>query len=64
MRKAVASYFRGADRCGLEILKSGFHDDAEVKYGSNDGHYAEYCQNAVDEHLAMNYTPHTVINKY
>ena len=56
VRKAVATYSRGADRCDLEILKSAFHDDAEVKYGSYDGHYAEFCQNVVDGHLAMNYT--------
>ena len=64
VRKAVAAYSRGADRCDLEILKSAFHDDAEVKYGSYDGHYAEFCQNVVEGHLAMNYTSHTVINQY
>ncbi len=64
VRKAVAAYSRGADRCDLEILKSAFHDDAEVKYGSYDGHYAEFCQNVVDGHLAMNYTSHTVLNQY
>ena len=61
VRKAVAAYSRGADRCDLEILKSAFHDNAEVKYGSYHGHHAEFCQNVVDGHLAMNYTSHTVL---
>ena len=31
VRKAVAAYSRGADRGDIEILKSAFHDHAEVK---------------------------------
>ena len=64
VRKAAAAYSRGADRCDLDTLKSLFHDDAEVKYGSYDRHYAEFCQNVIDGHLAMNYTSHKVLNHY
>ena len=64
VRKAVTCYSRGADRCDVELLKSAFHDDAEVKYGSYDGHYAEFCDNVVAGHMAMNYTTHTVMNEY
>ncbi|MBA59390.1 MAG: hypothetical protein CMQ40_09500 [Gammaproteobacteria bacterium] len=64
VRKAVTAYSRGADRCDVEILKSAFHPDAEVKYGSYDGPYEPFCQNVVDGHLTMNYTSHTVINQY
>ena len=55
--ESCGCYSRGADS-DLEILKSAFHDDAEVKYGSYDGHYAKFCQNVVDGHLAMNYLAH------
>ncbi|MBT7335743.1 MAG: nuclear transport factor 2 family protein [Gammaproteobacteria bacterium] len=64
IRKAVTCYSRGADRCDIDILKSAFHLDAEVKYGSYDGHYAQFCENVVAGHLAMNYTTHTVVNHY
>ena len=64
VRKAVTCYSRGADRCDIDILKSAFHDDAEVKYGSYDGHHAEFCENVVAGHLAMNYTTHTVVNQH
>jgi len=64
IRKAVTCYSRGADRCDIELLKSAFHDDAEVRYGSYDGHYAEFCENVVAGHFAMNYTTHTVLNEY
>ncbi|MGI9327513.1 MAG: nuclear transport factor 2 family protein [Pseudomonadales bacterium] len=64
VRKAVACYSRGADRCDIGILKSAFHPDAEVKYGSYDGPYEEFCNNVVAGHLAMNYTTHTIINQY
>lgn len=64
VRKAVTCYSRGADRCDIDILKSAFHDDAEVKYGSYDGPYEVFCQNVVDGHHAMNYTTHTVVNEY
>lgn len=64
VRKAVTSYSRGADRCDIDILKSAFHPDAEVKYGSYDGHYAAFCENVIAGHLAMNYTTHTVANEY
>ncbi len=64
VRKAVTCYSRGADRCDVELLKSAFHDDAEVRYGSYDGHYAEFCENVVAGHFAMNYTTHTVLNEY
>ena len=52
VRKAAAAYSRGADRCDLDTLKSLFHDDAEVKYGSYDGHRAMKCAS------------HTVLNQY
>lgn len=39
VRKAATCYSRGVDRSDLELLKSAFHNDAEVKYGSYDGHY-------------------------
>ncbi len=64
IRKAVTCYSRGADRCDLDILKSAFHPDAEVRYGSYDGHYAEFCENVVAGHRAMNYTTHTVVNEH
>ena len=64
IRKAVTCYSRGADRCDIALLKSAFHDDAEVRYGSYDGHYAEFCENVVAGHIAMNYTTHTVLNEY
>tara|TARA_B100001013_G_C24565799_1_gene424461 strand:+ start:203 stop:769 length:567 start_codon:yes stop_codon:yes gene_type:complete len=64
VRKAVTCYSRGADRCDIDILKSAFHHDAEVKYGSYDGPYEAFCQNVVDGHHTMNYTTHTVMNEY
>ena len=30
VRKAATCYSRGVDRSDLELLKSAFHDDAEV----------------------------------
>lgn len=64
IRKAVTCYSRGADRCDIDILKSAFHSDAQVAYGSYDGHYAEFCENVVAGHRAMNYTTHTVVNEH
>ena len=64
VRKVVTCYSRGADRCDIDILKSAFHDDAGVRYGSYDGHYAVFCENVVAGHVAMNYTTHTVVNEY
>lgn len=64
VRKALVSYSRGADRCDIDILKSAFHHDAEVRYGSYDGHYEAFCNNVIAGHLAMNYTTHTVVNQY
>lgn len=64
VRKAVTCYSRGADRCDVDLLKSAFHSDAEVRYGSYDGHYAEFCENVVSGHSAMNYTTHTILNEY
>ncbi len=64
VRKAVTCYSRGADRCDIDILKSAFHHDAEVKYGSYDGPYEVFCNNVVTGHTAMNYTTHTVVNEY
>ena len=64
VRKAVTCYSRGADRCDLDLLLSAFHEDAEVRYGSYDGHYEAFCRNVVAGHLAMNYTTHTVVNEY
>ena len=64
VRKAVTCYSRGADRCDPGIMKSAFHQDAEVKYGSFDGHYEEFCEDIVAGNLTMNYTTHTVVNEY
>lgn len=64
VRKAVSCYSRGADRCDVEIMKSAFHGDAEVRYGSFDGHYAEFCETIVEGNLALNDTTHTVVNQY
>ena len=64
VRKAVTCYSRGADRCDIDILKSAFHADAQVMYGSFDGHHAEFCENVVAGHMAMNYTTHTIANEY
>ena len=41
VRKVATCYSRGVDRTDLDLLNSAFHDDAEVRYGSYDGHYAE-----------------------
>ena len=49
----AAAHSIGGDRCDLEIIRSAFHDDSEVKYESYDGHYAEFCQNVVDGCIAM-----------
>ena len=48
VRKAATCYSRGVDRSDLELLKSAFHNDAEVRYGSYDGHYEEFCKTVVD----------------
>lgn len=64
VRKAVTCYSRGADRCDPAIMKSAFHTDAEVKYGSFDGHYEEFCDSIVAGNRALNDTTHTVVNEY
>ena len=64
VRKAATCYSRGVDRSDLDLLKSAFHDDAEVRYGSYDGHYAEFCKIVVDGQAGMEYTTHTVVNEY
>ena len=64
VRKAATCYSRGVDRSDLELLKSAFHDDAEVRYGSYDGHYEEFCKTVVDGQAGMDYTTHTVVNEY
>ena len=64
VRKAITCYSRGVDRSDLDLLKSAFHDDAEVKYGSYDGHHAEFCKIVVDGQADMDYTTHTVVNEY
>ena len=64
VRKAATCYSRGVDRSDLDLLKSAFHDDAEVKYGSYDGHHAEFCKIVVDGQADMDYTTHTVVNEY
>ena len=57
VRKAATCYSRGVDRSDLELLKSAFHDDAEVRYGSYDGHYDEFCKTVVDVKLvSVSYT--------
>ena len=64
VRKAATCYSRGVDRSDLDLLKSAFHEDAEVKYGSYDGHHAEFCKIVVDGQADMDYTTHTVVNEY
>ena len=41
VRKVATCYSRGVDRTDLDLLNSAFHEDAEVRYGSYDGHYAD-----------------------
>ncbi|MBT3833076.1 MAG: nuclear transport factor 2 family protein [Gammaproteobacteria bacterium] len=64
VRKAVTCYSRGADRCDSGMMMSAFHKDAEVRYGSFDGHYLEFCESVISGNLAMSYTTHTVMNEY
>jgi len=64
VRKAVTCYSRGADRCDPGMMKSAFHQDAEVRYGSFDGHHEEFCEDIVAGNMTMNYTTHTVVNEY
>ena len=64
VRKAATCYSRGVDRSDLELLKSAFHNDAEVKYGSYDGHYEEFCKSVIQGQAGMDYTTHTVVNEY
>ena len=53
IRKAVTYYSRGCDRCDLEIFKKAFHADAEVKYGTYDGHYEKFCEEIVAGNLTL-----------
>ena len=64
VRKAATCYSRGVDRSDLELLKSAFHHDAEVKYGSYDGHYEEFCKSVIQGQAGMDYTTHTVCLLY
>ena len=64
VRKVATCYSRGVDRTDLDLLNSAFHDDAEVRYGSYDGHYAEFTKMVVDGQADMDYTTHTVVNEY
>ena len=64
IRKAVTYYSRGCDRCDLEIFKKAFHADAEVKYGTYDGHYEKFCEEIVAGNLTLKDTSHTIINQY
>jgi hypothetical protein len=41
--QAIASVQRGIDRNDLALLKSAFHDDADVAYGFFDGSAADFC---------------------
>ena len=53
IKKAVTAYSRGCDRCDLEIFKSAFHLDAEVRYGTYDGHYEKFCEDIVNGNLSL-----------
>ena len=64
VRKVATCYSRGVDRTDLDLLNSAFHEDAEVRYGSYDGHYAEFTKMVVDGQADMDYTTHTVVNEY
>ena len=64
VRKAATCYSRGVDRSDLELMKSAFHSDAEVRYGSYDGHYEQFCKDVVSGQSGMEYTTHTVVNEY
>jgi hypothetical protein len=63
IKKAVTAYSRGCDRCDLEIFKSAFHLDAEVRYGTYDGHYEKFCEDIVNGNLSLQDTSHTIINE-
>ena len=63
IRKAVTYYSRGCDRCDLDIFKQAFHNDAEVKYGTYDGHYEKFCEDIVAGNLTLKDTSHTIINE-
>jgi hypothetical protein len=41
--QAIASVQRGIDRSDLALLKSAFHDDADVAYGFFDGSAVDFC---------------------
>ena len=58
VRKAVAAYSKGADRSDLDILKFASHDDAEVKYGSYDGHRAMKCASHSTQPILRNWCEH------
>ena len=62
VRKVATCYSRGVDRTDLDLLNSAFHEDAEVRYGSYDGHYAEFTEMVVYGQADMDYTTHTVVN--
>ena len=64
VRKAATCYSRGVDRSDLELMKSAFHSDAVVRYGSYDGHYEQFCKDVVSGQSGMEYTTHTVVNEY
>ena len=64
IRKAVTYYSRGCDRCDVDIFKMAFHDDAEVKYGTYDGHYEKFCEDIVEGNLTIRDTMHSIINEH
>tara|TARA_B100001778_G_scaffold62910_1_gene49239 strand:+ start:1129 stop:1641 length:513 start_codon:yes stop_codon:yes gene_type:complete len=64
IRKAVTYYSRGCDRCDVDIFKKAFHDDAEVKYGTYDGHYEKFCEDIVEGNLTIRDTMHSIINEH
>ena len=41
-----------------------FHDDAEVKYGTYDGHYEKFCEDIVEGNLTIRDTMHSIINEH
>ena len=41
---AIVRLQRGIDRHDLDLLRSAFHDDADVAYRFFDGSAAEFCQ--------------------
>ncbi|MCZ6712261.1 MAG: nuclear transport factor 2 family protein, partial [Gammaproteobacteria bacterium] len=43
IRTTLANHTRGIDRCDGDLLRSAYHDDAEVAYGFFDGPASDFC---------------------